>query len=100
MVAEAEMRVGALSVTLYREELKTAGLLCPLSTTLKSRMSPPAEKYRVSKTQHTQEWDYPLPTVAVLLRVEMATVWCWPHVVTGFRGPAPLSNGWSAPQLT
>lgn len=100
MIVKAEMRVGTLSVMLYREDLKTAGLLCPLSTTLKSLMSPPAEKYRVSEIQRTQERDYPLPAVAVLLRVEMAMVWCWPHVIIGLRGPAPLSNGWSAPQLT
>ena len=40
VVTEVEVGVGALSVMLNREELKTAGLLCPLSTTLKSLMSP------------------------------------------------------------
>ena len=40
VVTAVEVGVGALSVMLNREEPKTASLLSPLSTTLKSLMSP------------------------------------------------------------
>lgn len=50
--------------------------------------------------KNTQGLEYLSPTVAILLRVEMASVRCWLHVVIWPHGPALLSNAQSVPQLT
>lgn len=70
-VSDAEQRIPANS----------RSLLCLLSTTLETLMSPPAEIHRQPpKAEHTRV-EIALLAAAVPLSMEMASVWCWLHVV-------------------
>lgn len=72
-----------MSVMLDHEELKTAeGLLCLLSITVKILTHPWLKTADSLQKQNTQGWDDPSPPVAILPRMEMASVWCWLHVIT------------------
>lgn len=58
-----EIGGGALSGMLNKEELKIAeGLLCPLSTTLKSLMSPWMKTADRFQKQNTQKWGISPPS--------------------------------------
>lgn len=72
-----------MSVTLDQEELKAAeGLLCLLSITVEILTRPWLKSTDSLQKQNTQGWDDPSPTVAILPRMEMASVWCWLRAIT------------------